>query len=83
MDAEIDMAVSARQLREHPLCAYCAEWGRVTPAKVCACDGDELRSLCVECHNATRAQIEKFGYRCDIGLDGFPCDPRHPFNRGR
>jgi hypothetical protein len=25
--------------------------------------------------------IELRGYRCDIGLDGFPTDPNHPFNR--
>jgi hypothetical protein len=28
-------------------------------------------------------QIELHGYRTDIGLDGFPTDPNHPFNRAR
>jgi hypothetical protein len=28
-------------------------------------------------------QIELHGYRADIGLDGLPTDPNHPFNRAR
>jgi hypothetical protein len=43
----------------------------------------ELLSLCVPCHNATRRQIELRGYHTDIGFDGFPTDPNHPFNRVR
>jgi 5-methylcytosine-specific restriction endonuclease McrA len=82
------------QLREHPLCKFCLERGRVTAANVvdhvvphrgdwtAFCTG-ELQSLCEPCHNATKRQIELRGYRTDIGLDGFPTDPKHPFNRAR
>jgi len=30
-----------------------------------------------------KRQIELHGYRLDIGLDGLPLDPNHPFNRAR
>ena len=41
----------------------------------------KLRSLCAACHDALQGFTHR-GYRCDIGDDGFPVDPRHPFNRG-
>jgi hypothetical protein len=25
--------------------------------------------------------MELRGYRCDVGMDGYPIDPNHPFNR--
>jgi 5-methylcytosine-specific restriction endonuclease McrA len=80
------------QLQEHPLCKFCLERGRVTSANVVDhvvphrgdwtlfCAG-ELQSLCKECHDATKRQIELHGYRLDIGLDGLPLDKNHPFNR--
>jgi hypothetical protein len=37
--------------------------------------------FCEPCHKSAKRQIELRGYRCDIGLDGFPTDPNHPFNR--
>jgi len=43
----------------------------------------ELQSLCDLCHKSTKRQIELWGYRNDIGLDGLPTDPKHPFNRAR
>jgi hypothetical protein len=42
----------------------------------------ETQSLCFEHHNRTKAQIERLGYSTEIGPDGFPCCPSHPFNRG-
>jgi hypothetical protein len=77
------------QLRDRPLCASCAEWGIVTRAKVCVvADGhykhSAVVSLCEKCAMATARSIAKYGYRPDIGLDGYPLDPRHPANaRGR
>jgi hypothetical protein len=68
------------------------ERGRVTAANVvdhvvphkgdwtAFCTG-KLQSLCEPCHSSTKRQIELRGYRYDIGLDGFPTDPIHPFNR--
>jgi len=42
----------------------------------------ELRSLCVECHNAfdanNRAPVR---LRSPVRVDGSPSDPRHPWNR--
>jgi len=43
----------------------------------------ELQSLCELCHKSVKRQSELRGYRTDIGLDGLPTDPNHPFNRAR
>ena len=43
----------------------------------------KLQSLCEPCQKSAKRQIELHGYRADIGLDGFPTDPNHPFNRAR
>ena len=77
------------QLIEHPLCKFCLEQGRVTPAAIA--DHVEphrddinqfwvgkLQSLCLQCHVSTKRFIDLNGYRPDIGLDGWPLDPRHP-----
>ena len=80
------------QLQLHPLCKYCAELGRVTPATIVdhiePHKGDvnkfwlgKLQSLCDSCHKSTKAFLELNGYRLDIGLDGWPLDPRHPVYR--
>jgi 5-methylcytosine-specific restriction enzyme A len=83
------------QLREHPLCVFCLETGLVTPAEivdhVVPHHGDRtlffhgrLQSLCKRCHDSAKKQIELHGFRRDIGLDGWPLDPRHPvYARGR
>ena len=78
-----------QQLREHPLCHYCLQQGRVVPA-VCADHiephrGDvnkfvlgRLQSLCGHCHNSHKQSVEKLGYDRTIGIDGWPVDPLHP-----
>jgi 5-methylcytosine-specific restriction endonuclease McrA len=82
------------QLQRRPLCRFCLERGIVTAANVVdhvtPHRGDwnkfvtgELQSLCEPCHNATKRQIELWGYRNDVGIDGYPTDPNHPFNRTR
>ena len=84
--------IRAHQLAIHPLCRYCAELGRVTPATIVdhiePHKGDvnkfwlgELQSLCDSCHRSTKAFLEINGYRPDIGLDGWPLDKRHPCYR--
>jgi 5-methylcytosine-specific restriction endonuclease McrA len=81
------------QLRIEPLCASCLERNRVTPATIAdhhpPHKGDynkfvlgPLRSLCKPCHDGLQA-IKHKGYRPDVGDDGFPIDPAHPFNRHR
>jgi 5-methylcytosine-specific restriction endonuclease McrA len=82
------------QLKIEPLCKFCLERGRVTVANVVdhvePHHGDwtafvtgKLQSLCESCHNSAKRQIELRGYCHDIGLDGFPIDLKHPFNRAR
>jgi 5-methylcytosine-specific restriction endonuclease McrA len=79
----------AYQLRLHPLCAWCLQQGRVRPAviadHVISHEGDwnlfvlgELQSLCEQCHNRKSAGGE--AYSDEIGIDGYPVDPAHPFN---
>jgi hypothetical protein len=82
------------QLSQHPMCKFCGERGIVTVATICdhvtPHRGDvikfwtgELQSLCLDCHLVTKRQIEERGYRLDVGLDGWPLDPRHPFYTGK
>jgi 5-methylcytosine-specific restriction enzyme A len=81
------------QLREHPLWKFCLERGLVERATgvghVEPHRGDwtkfligKLQSLGEPCQKKTKREIELYGYRCDIGLDAYPTDPNHPFNRG-
>ena len=81
------------QLRTDPLCCLCKEAGRITPATIAdhhpRHGGDynkfmlgTLRSLCADCHNRQWATDAR-GYRSDVGADGFPVDPKHPFNQQR
>ena len=81
--------IRRHQLLEHPLCRYCAERGIVTPATICdhvePHRGDvnkfwlgRFQSLCKSCHDSTKRFVETRGFRPDIGLDGWPLDPRHP-----
>jgi 5-methylcytosine-specific restriction protein A len=89
------LKIRQRQLREHPLCKYCAETSVVEPATICdhvePHHGDlnkfwsgPFQSLCKRCHDHAKRFVEMRGYRPDIGLDGWPLDPRHPaYARGR
>lgn len=82
------------QLQAEPLCRMCAVEGRVMAAQVAdhikPHRGDyqlfwfgELQSLCEACHNRTKRQLELIGFTKDVGLDGLPLDPVHPFNKFR
>src|SRR5262245_29953476 len=83
---------SDAQLREHPLCAMCLKEGKVVPASVAdhviPHHGDpnlfwqgELQSLCTMHHSSSKRFEELRGYTRDIGVDGWPVDPRHPANK--
>jgi 5-methylcytosine-specific restriction enzyme A len=85
--------IRAAQLQRAPLCAMCAEEGRVTAATVVdhvephrgnlmAFWRGELQSLCKSHHDAGKQKEERRGYSTQIGEDGFPVDPRHPVYRG-
>jgi hypothetical protein len=80
------------QLKAHPRCAFCAAKGLVVPARVVdhvePHNGDwtkfrtsELQSLCFDCHDKTKRNIDLRGYSDDINDDGWPTDPKHPANR--
>ena len=83
---------AALQLKLEPLCAICLQNGQVVPATdadhIVPHKGDErafwfgeLQSLCGSCHQSVKQKEEKRGYRSDIGVDGWPTDPRHPANK--
>jgi len=80
------------QLRLQPCCVMCLDEGIVTAAQavdhIVPHKGDyqlfwfgRLQSLCFAHHNSSKKQLEHKGYVNDIGLDGFPIDANHPFNR--
>lgn len=82
------------QLAAEPLCAWCLASGRFVPATIAdhvvSHRGDwnefllgDLQSLCVGCHNKKSSGAIERGYSDEIGLDGFPVDRNHPFNRPR
>jgi hypothetical protein len=82
------------QLREHPLCVMCLQNGSIIAATVAdhvephrddptKFWTGELQSLCKFHHDSSKQSLEIKGYRDDIGIDGWPLDPRHPVNSGR
>jgi 5-methylcytosine-specific restriction enzyme A len=81
------------QLLTEPLCRSCRDRGRIAPASIAdhvvphrgnwnAFRLGALQSLCADCHKGKWA-TDRRGYRSDIGRDGLPTDPRHPFNSAR
>lgn len=86
------------QLTIEPLCRICKAKGRVTPATVCdhiePHRGDPVKfwngpfqSLCDaepwRCHSSVKQQQELHGYSTEVGENGYPTDPAHPFTQGR
>lgn len=83
----------AAQLAKTPWCEPCRRQGRSRPATVAnhkvrhRGDRDlffhgETESACKECHDAAIQREEIEGFSREIDDDGWPADPRHPFNRG-
>lgn len=81
-----------QQLGKAPFCQWCEAKGRTTPATVCHhtephrgdhakfYDPNNLTSLCAPCHDNDAGDIERRGYSTEIGVDGYPVDPKHPSN---
>jgi|SRR6516165_8080485 hypothetical protein len=81
------------QLALHPLCSMCLHnHGLVVPATIVdhvephhgswnSFRLGKLQSLCKQCHDSTKREIEQRGYSTEIGIDGFPIDVNHPFYR--
>jgi 5-methylcytosine-specific restriction endonuclease McrA len=84
----------AGHLRSHPWCVMCLRQGLNTPATVVdhvqPHRGDRKlfwsranwQSLCAPHHNSTKQATEHRGHSNEIGPDGLPLDPQHPFYRG-
>ncbi len=78
-------------LRRNPLCAYCLQLNKVTPAdvvdhvvphkgdKTLFWDMSNWQSLCKQCHDTAKQIEEKKGYAPGCGDDGMPVDPKHPW----
>lgn len=84
----------SRQLHAEPLCAPCKAAGRSRPAYVANHNpphrGDRhaffhgpLESMCKSCHDSAAQREDAQGFNREVGQDGWPRDPRHPFNRER
>ena len=83
-----------QKLKEQPLCERCLGRGRIKPASVVNhrtphkgdyalfTDYGNLESVCKPCHDSEIASEEALGYSKQVGVDGWPIDPRHPVNRG-
>lgn len=82
------------QLRKVPWCEPCKAQGRSRRASIANHNpphrGDRiaffhgpLESACKDCHDSAIQRAEHMGFRPDIGEDGWPTDPLHPFNRRR
>lgn len=81
-------------LRRHPLCRYCEQIGRLTPATVVDhivphrgdqrlfWDTSNWQSLCTTHHNSTKQAEERAGTQRGCGPDGVPNDPGHHWARG-
>lgn len=90
--------VRAEQLRKQPLCEMCLKAQRITVATVCdhidpkSKDTEEgffagpFQSLCDakpwRCHSSRKQQQEAKGFSTEVGVDGVPTDPAHPWNVG-
>jgi 5-methylcytosine-specific restriction enzyme A len=82
-------------LRHNPLCVMCKAEGKYVQAAVVDhiiphkgnqelfWDESNWQSLCKPCHDSRKQSAERLGYDKNIGTDGMPTDPKHPWNRGR
>lgn len=76
------------QLSREPLCRYCAQLGKVEQATVAdhvqphnddphSFFYGELQSLCKQCHDGAKQELERTGNLRGCDADGFPLDPNH------
>lgn len=81
----------AQQLRDEPLCRFCAALGHVVAATIAdhvvPHRGDpelfegELQSLCKRCHDSTKQQLEVSGTFRGCDVNGLPLDSSHPWRK--
>lgn len=83
--------IRQEQLTKYPLCGRCLARGNVVPATIVhhveKHNGNPvkfyagpLESLCKTHHDSDAQSEERRGYSIEVGLDGWPVDPRHPAN---
>lgn len=87
-------AIRRRRFAVEPHCRFCAASGQISRAASCDhikphrgdrslfFDFNNTQSLCRRCHDSTKQKQERRGYSDEIGSDGLPVDPMHPFNKG-
>lgn len=79
-----------KQLNKTPWCEPCRLLGKTRKATACnhkvphrgdrkLFDIGELESCCANCHSQGIQRDENLGYRRQLGDDGWPTDPAHPF----
>ena len=80
-------------LASEPLCRYCKELGKATPAEIAdhiipvkerpdlAFDMDNLQGLCKRCHDSVKQREEKTGKRIGCDEKGVPVDAGHWWNK--
>lgn len=83
----------ASHLARNPLCVFCLDLGKLTPATVVDHKephrGDPVKfwnesgwqSLCKPCHDGAKQQMEKSGGLRGSDSDGVPADPTHHWNQ--
>jgi len=78
---------------KNPLCVYCLQVGKTTPAEVVDHiiphlgnkklfnDPNNLQALCKQCHDSVKAKEEARGYAVGCGVNGLPIDKNHEWNK--
>lgn len=78
-------------LAQHPLCITCKRSGKITVATVVDhitphrgdqalfWDRKNWQPLCKPHHDRDKQREETVGFSSEVGPDGLPLDPRHPF----
>lgn len=46
-------------------------------------DSENWQALCKPCHDSAKQAEERTGYSAEVGLDGLPVDPNHPWSDPR
>jgi 5-methylcytosine-specific restriction endonuclease McrA len=81
--------VRRAHLQQEPFCRMCVAKGIHTLARVVdhlePHGGDlvkfymgQKQSLCFDCHDRLKQQIDQVGYSSEVDADGWPTDPKHP-----
>ena len=82
-------SIRHHRLQADPLCKFCLEQGRATPAntvdhirrhqgnEALFFDYSNTQALCKRCHDSVKQRFEKSGVWVGCDADGLPLDPKH------